>query len=250
MKIPRSYDEYQFSKRELIQYYSCCGILFFLLGVLFYHHMLMALAASLLSIPCLRFYKKMRIEKRKNELQGQFRDLLYSISVSFSVGRQMTEALQEAEENMRLIYKENSHITLEVKAMVKRLVLSKESEESVLNDFAERSGIDDIRNFIEIYLICRKTGGDLIRVIEKATDMICEKISIEKEIRVITAQKRMESNILVMIPIGVLVLLQFSSQGYIGVLYHAMIGRIIMTLSLAMIGVSYYLSHKITKVEI
>ena len=65
----------------------------------------------------------------------QFRDLLYSISASVSTGRQMPEALKEAEQNMKLIYKEDSCIVLELTNMVKRLNEYRESEEEILRIF-------------------------------------------------------------------------------------------------------------------
>ena len=147
----------------------------------------------------------------------------------------MTEALYEAEQNMRLIYKEDDLIVSELSAMVKGYVF-REPEEDVLKDFALRTGIEDISDFVDIYLTCRETGGDLVNVLNKTSEMILDKIAIEKEIHTITVQKRYEARMLAAMPLLTILFLNLVSPDYLAIMYETHLGSLLMTAALLGIG--------------
>ena len=248
--IPKSYLIYKLSSKEKVKFLLLCSLGFFCVAYLFFHNILFSLAFSILSYPCLRLYQEHLIKIRRRALKEQFRDVLYSISASITAGRQMTDALFEAEKNMKLIYKEESLIVLELSYMAKRIREFRESEEEILKDFALRTSIEDISDFVDIYLTCRETGGDLINVLTKASEIIMDKITIEKEINTITAQKRFEAKILTAIPFIIILFLQLVSPDYLAVLYDSIRGRCVMTIALTGIGAAYFWSMKLTNIEV
>jgi tight adherence protein B len=248
--IPENYHTYHLSMKEKVKFFLLSGAGFAVLTFLFYQNLFL----FFLSLPAQWFllpvYRKHLSEKRRKEIKEQFRDVLYSISASVAAGRQMSGALQETAGNMRMIYGGQALIVQEIERMSKKINEYRESEEEVLRDFADRTDIEDISDFVDIYLTCRKTGGDLIRVLGKACEIITDKITIEKEIHTITAQKRFETKILTAIPILIILFLQFISPEYISVLYDGITGRLLMTAALAGIGASYYISTELTKIEV
>jgi tight adherence protein B len=250
LSIPKSYLCYVLSSNEKIRFLLLCGLGLMAVAYLFYHSILLSLAFAFLAYPGLGPYRTYLAEKRRKELKEQFRDVLYSISASVSTGRQMPEALHEAEQSMKLIYKEDSLIALELANMVKRLNEYRESEEEILKDFASRTCIEDISDFVDIYLTCRETGGDFIKVLTKASDIIMDKITIEREIRTITAQKQFEAKILTAIPIIIILFLQVVSPDYLSSMYEGIKGRLLMTLALGGIGLAYFWSMRLTKIEV
>lgn len=250
MNVPFSYEVYELSHKEQIRFLLICGLSLFSAAYLFYHSLILSMLFACLSYPGLRPYRDYLADKRRREIKGQFRDVLYSISASVSAGRQMPEALFEARENMKLIYREDSLIVMELSDIVKRLFEYRESEDDILKDFAVRTGIEDISDFVDIYLTCRETGGDLIKVLTKASDMIMDKILIEKEIRTITAQKQFEAKILTAIPFIIVLFLQLVSPDYLSAMYEGIKGRFLMTIALVGIGIAYFWSMKLTKIEV
>ena len=250
MKIPESYLYYELNLNEKIRYLILSVLGLMAIAYLFYHSIILFLMFSCIAYPGLNRYRSYLAEKRRKQIKEQFRDILYSISASVSTGRQMPEALFEAEQSMKLIYKEDSLIVLELNNMVKRLNEYRESEEEILKDFALRTGIEDISDFVDIYLTCRETGGDLIRVLTKASEIIMDKITIEKEIRTITAQKQFEAKILTAIPLIILFFLQMVSPDYLTAMYDGIKGRILMTIALSSLGFAYFWSMKLTKIEV
>jgi tight adherence protein B len=248
--VPQSYSDYVLSQSEKMMFLFYCGLSLMLISYLFYHSLVLSAIVSCLACPGLKPYRAYQAEKRRKKLKEQFRDLLYSISASVNAGRQMPEALQEAEQSMILIYGGESLIVLELKEMVKRLKEYRESEEEILKDFAFRTCIEDISDFVDIYLTCRETGGDLIKVLTKASEMIMDKIAIEKEIRTITVQKQFEAKILTAIPFLILFFLQLIAPDYLSAMYEGFKGRILMTIALAGIGAAYFWSMKLTRIEV
>ncbi len=246
----KSYRSYELSQRERTRFLLICGLGLFAAAYLFYHSLILSFLFSCLSYPCMKPYSGYLAEKRKREIKEQFRDLLYSVSASVSAGRQMPEALFEAKENLRLIYRDDAIIVQELSDMVKRLFEYRESEDDILKDFAVRTSIEDISDFVDIYLTCRETGGDLIKVLTKASDMIMDKILIEKEIHTITAQKQFEAKILTAIPFVIVLFLQLVSPDYLSAMYEGVKGRILMTAALGGIAAAYFWSLKLTKIEV
>lgn len=244
------YSVYQLNCRETIKFLVVCCLGFMVLAYLFYHDLLLSLLTAFLAYPCLKTYSSYLAEKRKRAFKEQFRDVLYSISASVTAGRQMPEALHEAEQNIRLISGESSLMAEELAFIVKRLQEYRESESDILRDFAARTGNDDIRDFVDIYLTCRETGGDLIKVLTKSSVVIMDKITIEKEIRTITVQKQFEAKLLTAIPLVILLFLQLVSPDYLSPMYESISGKILMTLAMAGIGFSYFWSLKLTRIEV
>ncbi|MDD3168875.1 MAG: type II secretion system F family protein [Eubacteriales bacterium] len=248
--IPESYSNYTLSQNEKIRFLLYCGLSLMITAYLFYHSLILSLLVSCLAFPGLKPYRFYLAEKRRKELKEQFRDVLYSISASVTAGRQMPEALLEAEQSMRLIYGREALIVKELADMVKRLKEYREAEDEILKDFAYRTSIEDVSDFVDIYLTCRETGGDMVKVLTKAAEIIMDKIAIEREIRAITVQKQFEAKILTAIPFLILLFLQLISPDYLSTMYEGLKGRILMTLALAGIGAAYFWSMKLMKIEV
>lgn len=234
---------------------SCRILLLWAAGIaavtyLFYQSFIVSAASVCLAGPAVAFHKRRAQEQRRRELLYQFRDLLYSLSGSIATGRQMGEALREAEENMKLIYGEGEPIREELAYMSRQLRESNLSDEEVWQDFARRSGLEDVQSFADIYAICRHTGGNLERVVMKAAEVLVEKIGIYRELHVLTAQKQWEARVLTGIPLVALLFLQLSSPDYMAVMYETLVGRLLMSLALAAIAGAYLWSRKLTAIEV
>jgi tight adherence protein B len=244
------YNTYRMTAKEARFYYTAAAAGFALMGQIFYQNTVCSVLLIALSVPCRRLYETHLADKRRAALGVSFRDLLHSLSASFSTGRQMPEALREGLDAMKLIYSADAPIVRELEYMTARLFKGRDDEIAILNDFAERSRNDDIRNFVDAYFICRTTGGDMEAMVVKAAGVIIDKIEIQKELKTLTAQKRMESNILLLLPAVMLLFLQLLSPDYVAPLYAGIEGRIVMTAALALTALSYIWSLHLTKFDV
>ncbi|MCI2061378.1 MAG: type II secretion system F family protein [Eubacteriaceae bacterium] len=244
------YGKYELSGSEKKRFYAVSYAAVFAVCMLFYHSLILSAVCGLSVYFFRDIYADHLAEKRRTELALQFRDLLYSLSASVAAGRQMGEALIEANENLGAIYDSDTPMMNELRYFARSIRENHESEEELLIDFAIRSKVEDIKNFVDVYLACRTTGADLETVIGNSTEILMDKIDIEKEIRALTAQKQFEGKIITVMPVAVVVLLNILSPDYLLVMYSTLTGRLLMTLSLAGIAVSYIMTQKLMRIEV
>lgn len=236
--------------KEDIYFVGAVVLCFTVLSLLFYNSPL----PLLILLPFIPYIRKMNRERKKRkeilELTVSFRDFLYSLSISFASGRLMAEGIYEAHEYLKTIYEPSSLIMKEVAQMIIKLKEAKENEENILLDFSEKYPVQDIKIFTETFIAAKKTGGDMEKVVMSSIRILLEKMDILEEIKVMVAQKKMEGKIMTTMPLALLFFLRFTSSDFISILYETMEGRIIMTASLVLILLSYFLTKKITDIKI
>lgn len=244
------YRVYSLSIKQRLIFYTLAAIALIGLAHLFYDHMVVSLLFCCLVYPASTYYSRYLAEKRRRELTYQFRDLLYVLSSSISAGRQMRESIKEVRTSMELIYGKEACISRELEHMVTRMEESKETEESVLQDFALRSAIPDIINFSDTYTVCKRTGGNMEKAIRKAVAILIDRIELDREIRTLTAQKRMEFIILIAMPPVMILFLRVTSEQYLAVMYETSAGRVLMTMAFLAIGVAAAIAFRMTRIRL
>ncbi len=248
--MPSSYDQYSLCREEKIKCLCVCSAMVFTMTYIFYKSWLLSFFSIGLSYYSLRIYADHLVRRRKRMLTLQFKDAIYSISAAIAAGRQLPQAIQESAVTMKMLYGEEGLITKELVHISKRIFYMNEPENQVLLDFASRTNIPDIRNFVDIYITCKTAGADVEQVLAKTSRMIIDKITIDKEIKAITSQKKLEANILVIMPVIVIGFMQIVSAEYIDVMYSTSTGRLVMTGSLLAIAWAYKTCQKITNISL
>lgn len=246
----KDYRVYEISELEWLAAAAAGYGAIFLVCLLFYHSFILAGACGLLGILVPKLYAEYRAEKRMELLLAQFRDCLNSLASSFASGRQMQSALIEAHNNLLLIYDEKTPMIIELKYMLRGMIENRENVEELLSDFAARTGQEDIINFVDVYKACRMTGGDMERVIANSTEVMMDKMQIEKEIRTLTAQKKFEGRIISAMPLVVVLFLNIFSPDYLAVMYETVGGRVVMSIALFGIVFAYRMMMKLTEIEV
>lgn len=246
---PENYDSYRPSKRELQNYFTVTLLILFCTGYVFYRSTAVALLMCILSLAGLPYYRRLLADKRKNLLRMQFKDMLYSVSSSITAGRYLPEAIEESYSSVALIHGHDSILACEIKNMTRQMKEANSSDESVLSSLAERSGIREIIDFSDACSTCRRTGGDLGRMIQRSVSLLSHNIEIQKEKEVLMSQKKLESRLLAAMPVAVTGLINLSSSDYLDVMYSTALGRILMTAAFAGTVFSFLLSMKMTYTE-
>ena len=244
------YDKYIVDKREKQLIFAGTLVVGTSLSVLLYHNIFFSLVLLLFYIKIQEIYAEYMLARRKRALAEQFKDFLFILSTSIGAGRGMRDAIGEAIPGIVGIYGENAILCKELKNMYKRMSIGNEEDVTVLNDFAKRSGSEDIVDFMIIYSTCKTTGASLVDALNKAASVIIDKMTIENEIRTMANRKKNESIILFVMPFVVVLFLNLFSPEYIAPLYESYIGRVIMTMVVAADIFIYSVMQKITDVEI
>lgn len=248
--MPIYYDSMDLSTTEKQRFVIAALALGMTTGMLFYDS---PVAGIFLTLSCgfyLPRYRQNIREKKKAQLLLQFRDLLYSISSSVSAGRTVAQAMEESVDFWKATYEENDYIMKELTYMNGRIEKSGEKDIDVLRDFAARSGLGDISDFVSVYESCRLTGGDLPRAINRATTIIGDKITLERELKTLMAQKIFESRIVSIAPFVMVLMLKIMSPDYLEPMTATQGGRVITTFALGLMAVALVMMERINKIEI
>ena len=117
--------------------------------------------------------------------------------------------------------------------------------EQLLEKFAQNTGSSDIKDFAEIFKIAKRSGGDMGEIMEHTISIITRRIEIKEEIRMLTAAKKYEQNIMNLVPMGIIFYIRMTNPGYFNSLYHNAAGIAVMTAALSVYAAAYYMSEKI-----
>ena len=237
------------SKKFSFIYLLQGGLIASLLGLLFYR----SLIGILLLTPLIYFYNKMKQKKvyqeKKWRLNLEFRDALLALSAALEAGYSVEHAFEEAYKDLRQLYPENAEILKEFQCIINQINMNITVEKALIN-FSERSGVEDINSFSEVFCTAKRTGGDLINIIKSTSNIINNKIEVNREIRILIASKRLEANIMKAIPLVILIYLTVSSPGFLDPLYHNLKGNLVMTVFIGLYFASLLIINKIVAIEV
>lgn len=245
-----NYNEYHLSWVQYIGGILVAAAIIFVVCMIFYKSVPMAIILSLLAFLYPRMMKQRLLKKRKQELTLQFRQALYSLASSLAAGRSVTNSFSEIVKDLELLYPDPDTYIIKELNQINHRIDNGESLEMPLLDFSIRADIEDITNFIDVFMICRTQGGDLVEVIRRTSNMIGEKIEIKQEIAVLVAGKKFESTAMMFAPLVLIAGLAFFSGDYMEPLYTGISGRLVMTGALAVLGVCSYASKRIMDIRV
>lgn len=192
-------------------------------------------------------YCENRLKKREKMLKNQFRDLLSALTASLSAGSNVRNAFKEAETDMLSQHGETSFIYKEVRE-INLALKSNIAIDAMLNDFAQRSGNEDITNFANVFSICNQKGGDMKTVMQKTYDSISVKMSVADEITTKITSNKMQHNVMSIMPIVIVLMLKLTNPSLANN-FTTPIGVIANTIAIGIFIFSYKLGQKITNVK-
>ena len=164
-------------------------------------------------------------------------------------GYAIENAWREAAAEMAVVYGEQGEITRVFRGISRKLAMGQTTEEAVRN-LAERSGIPEVRQFAEVFGAAKRTSGNLAPILSETADLLAKKLRLREEIRTMVTAKKLEQNIMNLMPLLILVYINLGNPGFTDPLYETLAGRLIMTLCLGVYGFAVWLGQKILAVEV
>ena len=98
----------------------------------------------------------------------------------------------------------------------------------------------DLRVLVTAILVQKDTGGNLAEILDRTVFVIRERLRIQGEIQVQTAQGRLTGWILSALPVVMMVLLNLVNPGYSSILFTIRSGRKLIYFSLGMLAVGSF----------
>ena len=244
-----NYEEYTLTLGEWCRYGAQGLLASGLFAYVFYRSMVvfvLFLPFGLL-FPLLK--KKELREKRLEQLNLEFKEGILLLSSFLSAGYSVENGFLAAVRELTLLYGGKGRIAGEFNRIAGQIRMNC-SVEQALSEFAGRSGLEDVKNFTEVFAAAKRSGGELVAVISHTAGVIRDKVQVRQEILTMTASKQFEQKVMNGIPFFIVLYIDVSSPGFFEVMYHTVIGRILMTLCMIVYLAAFLIARKIMKIEI
>lgn len=193
--------------------------------------------------------KKEHREKRLEELNLEFKEGILLLSSFLSAGYSVENAFFASARELAVLYGEDGLISKEFCHIESQIRMNR-SVEQALSEFAGRSGLDDVKNFAEVFAAAKRSGGELVSIISHTADVIRDKVQVRQEILTMTAAKQFEQKIMNMIPFFIVFYIDTTSPGFFHIMYTTGIGRILMTICMALYVTAFFIARKIMRIEL
>lgn len=192
----------------------CLGLALtgFLLGYMIGRNPAFSMLLGLICAFLPQFYVSRRQSARLNAFNRQLPDILERLVGSLRAGYGLSQAVEWVAKQMP------DPASKEFGRVVREMQLGR-SLAQALDSMVHRLDSDDLALIVTAIQIHYEVGGSLADILETVAETIRERVRIQREIRVLTAQQRYSGYVLIALPIGLAVLLYIMNPEYEGRLF-------------------------------
>ena len=125
-----------------------------------------------------KYAEKRLINKKKHQLEVQFKDAILAMASSLQAGYSLGHAFEDALEISGEIYGKKSMIV----SLLEKVIWGQKlniSMDQLLEELAERSQLEEVRNFTEVVKVTRRYGGNLPDMIQKLAGVIEDRVTVK-----------------------------------------------------------------------
>lgn len=188
------------------------------------------------------------IEKRKKELNHQFRDMLEALTTSLGAGKNVNDSFFGVYEDLKVQYESDAYILKELEVIISG-IHNNVAIEDVLEDFGKRSGNDDILSFANVFKISYRKGGNIKDIIRNTHSILSDKMEIAEDIETLVTSNKMEQNIMILMPIALIGVIKMMSPEF-AANFVTPTGIISTTVSIVIFVVAYFIGKSVLDIKI
>lgn len=231
-------------------------ILWFLIGLaaagavlyIFYESVWVSLiAGAVCGVAFIPIRNRQVINKRRQKLSLQFRELLDALSTSIGAGRNVQDSFVSAVDDLTVQFGREADIVKELEIICSGMYNNVPVEE-LLSNFAQRSGVEDIGNFANVFATCYRKGGNINEIIKNTAEIIGDKIEIKMELETMVAGQKNEMNIMLVMPVLFVIVMKSMGGGLIDL--SSAVGILSVTGALIIFVAAYFAGQWITNIKI
>lgn len=243
------YDSYIFAWRELLLCAGKGAAVTAAFAYMFYRSWIGLLAMPAVIYLGLQRERRAKREERKERLALQFKDTVLAVSASMQAGRSVENAFLEAEGEIRTLHGRDCEMAKEL-SLIRKGMNNRIPLEQMLLGLGERSRVEEIRDFTEVFAVAKRMGGNLKEIIRRTAELTQQRMEVDREIKTMLAAKKYEQKVLLLLPFLLYGYMQLSSRGFFDVLYHNAAGIVVMTVCLALYLGACVLSERLMDIRV
>lgn len=243
----KNYSDYDMTVMDGLIGYGIGGLGALTVFLIFFGNGIVAAVSAIIGgFFSLFIWKRCHIKKQKEKLLLQFKDFLEALSASYSAGKNTLTALQDSLVDLERMYGENEDMVRELREILSAYQNGQTIEGS-LYDLAERSGLEDIRSFADVFDTCNCKGADMRRIINDTRQIIIEKIEMEQSIRTLLNPGKSELYLMMILPLALILVMNGVGLIPDGV---GKINLIVKSAGLVIFGIAFLIGWKLTNIKI
>lgn len=190
-----------------------------------------------------KMYMKNKAKKRLKSLTNQLVEALGTMSNSLRAGFSFLQTMQ-------LIGKEMPDpIGPEFDRVVKEIGMGI-SMEDAFEDLLSRLPNKELEVVVQAILAQRKSGGNLADLLDTMEDTVRGRLRIYDEVKTLTAQGKLSSIIITVLPVLMGVYLYMVNPEYFGPMLHQPLGIAMLSIGAISLFIGWFLIQKIVKIEV
>lgn len=261
-----NYKVYYMSKKEKILYFIIGFVIGAVVGYMFYGglakddlgqattttYILNVVICSVVGVIAGIFFTKIRtqqiLNKRISMLKVQFRDMLEALTTSLGAGKNVVDSFRAVYEDLKVQYEEDAFILKELEIVLNGMDNNIDIED-ILADFGERSGLDDIKSFANVFKISYRKGGNIKDVIRSTHEILSDKMEIAEDIETVITGSKNEQNIMIVMPVVLIAMLKFTGGGFADN-FATPAGVISTTIAIGMFIAAYFIGRKVMEIKV
>ena len=124
------------------------------------------------------------------------------------------------------------------------------SFEDALESLSQRVGSDDLTLVTTAILVSRKTGGNVTEIFDKISDTIRGRMKIERKVRTLTAQGRMQGLIVSLMPLALGIILTVMKPKLMIPFFCSAAGAVSIVVVVVLITVGWLIIRKIIRIDV
>ena len=202
----------------------------------------------LMMIPILIYELGYEIKRWKKQtllnIERDFGVWLQYLKSEISAGYSITKAIEKIEVDYSKVVDKKSPIWLSL-IYLKKTILLNEPIDITLEKIAAETQIKSIAEFTKSYKIAKQQGNSMKKILEQTISLIYRDYEMRAEIEATIRGKSIESDVMSVIPFGILLYVGTVSKGFFEVLYHNIFGVMVMSVCLIVYCFSVFLGKKI-----
>ncbi|MGB2769825.1 MAG: type II secretion system F family protein [Candidatus Zixiibacteriota bacterium] len=219
------------------------GGLIFLLVLSFLDSILLALAAGLAAASLPYIYVRRRRTKRRQEFESLLPETIDMIANALKSGFSLESSLSMVSREIPDPVGIEFAIAFEEQNLGVGLT-------DALSNMEKRVESEDLGLFTTALTIQKKTGGNLVEILEKIGGTIRERFQLKRQVRVYTAQGRLSGFVLVLLPIVTAVVLLVINPEYLKILLVERAGNFLLGGAIIMQILGIWVIRRIVNIRI
>lgn len=217
------------------------GLLGILLALLLGGGPFLLLVPALAALPTLLL--STRSQERRKQIGLALPDALGSTASALRAGFSLLQALDAcARQTKGPLGQEFERMLAETRVGV--------SVDEALESLAKRAGSADLTLMVTAVQIQRQVGGNLAEVMDRIQQTIRERVRLQAEVRALSAQGRMSSLIIGLLPVGLLVLMGLIAPAFVAPMFQPGIGRTLLILAATFEIFGFFVLSRVVRIEV